>query len=178
MIKNIYAVLFLILSFASTSQAASRPLPLVNHQFHVSKCQIDYSSQEQALQITLHLFIDDLEAALQLQGAENLYICTPKEHKKAEKYIGRYLKQHFNLVVNEATVDYDFLGKEQSDDLQAVWCYLEIPNVNQLNSLEITNSLLMEAFEDQKNIVQFKNANGKQGYFMFQKGAETDKVTF
>ncbi|MFT7603922.1 MAG: hypothetical protein ACI8VT_001490, partial [Saprospiraceae bacterium] len=73
---------------------------------------------------------------------------------------------------------FEFIGKEQSEDLQAVWCYLEVTNIKFFNSIEVTNSLLMEVFEDQKNIVHIKAPDNKQGYFLFQKGQEHDKVTF
>lgn len=161
------------------THATLLPLPS-NHEFHVSKCQIEYSVETEALQITLHLYLDDLEEALRKQGADKMFLCTDKEHDKAEKYLFRYLKQQFKLIVNETgeVAEFDFIGKEQSEDLQAVWCYLEVTNVSAFKSLEVTNSLLMEVFDDQKNIVQIMAPGKKQGYFLFHKGQANDKVTF
>jgi len=150
----------------------------IAHEFHISKCQIKYSEDTKAVQISLHLFLDDLEEALRQKGADQLFLCTEKEHHKAEKYLFRYLQQGFKLSVNEEPAAFEFVGKEQSEDLQAVWCYLEIINVDSFESLEITNSLLMEVFEDQKNIVQVRAADNKQGNFLLQKGQENDKVIF
>jgi len=161
--------------------ANATTLPIVPaHDFHISKCQIEYSVETEALQITLHLYLDDLEEALKQQGADKMFLCTDKEHEKAEKYLFRYLQQQFKLIVNEAgeNAEFEFVGKEQSEDLQAVWCYLEVTNVSSFSSLEVTNSLLMEIFDDQKNIVQVMAPGKKQGYFLFQKGQENDKVTF
>ncbi|MFT5166071.1 MAG: hypothetical protein ACI8P3_001302 [Saprospiraceae bacterium] len=148
------------------------------HEFHISKCQIDFDKTTEAVQVTLHLFLDDLEAALKEQGADKMFLCSDKEDSKAEKYLLRYFQQGFKLKVNEEAVDFEFIGKEQSEDLQAVWCYLEVTNIKFFNSIEVTNSLLMEVFEDQKNIVHIKAPDNKQGYFLFQKGQEHDKVTF
>ena len=170
-------ILFSFLFFSIGSNSIASPSPGV-HEFHVSKCQIDYNAKEEALQITLHLFIDDLETALKQQGADKLYICSEREDEKAELYLFRYLQQRFQLLVNETEQAFEFIGKEPSDDLQAVWCYLEITGVSELSSLEITNSLLMEVFADQKNIVQIRLPEGRQSYFMFQEGMTSEKIQF
>ena len=168
--------ILLILPFLATT---STTFPSNSaHEFHISKCQIDFDEPTEAVQITLHLFLDDLEVAMKEQGADKMFLCSDKEDPKAETYLYRYLKQGFKLKVNEEVVDFEFVGKEQSEDLQAVWCYLEVTNVKFFHSIEVTNSLLMEVFEDQKNIVHIKAPDNKQGYFLFQKGQEHDKVTF
>lgn len=164
-------VLLFLLPFFHAGEKSS-------HDFHISKCQIEYSAPSEAVQITMHLFLDDLEEALRQQGMDKLFLCSEKEHPKAEQYLFQYLQQQFKLLVNEENVSYEFVGKEQSEDLQAVWCYLEVTNISTFKSIEVRNSILMEVFADQQNIVQIAAPNNKQGYFLFQKGAEQDKVSF
>jgi len=167
----LHLLLFCIFAFT--------PMPVeTTHDFHVSKCLIEYNAQARALQISMHIFIDDLELALESQGAERLHICTRMEHPKAEMYMQRYLEQNFKLTVNQKAIKYDFLGKEISEDMAAVWCYLEITDITAVQTIKVTNSLLMEVYEDQKNLVQIKVPGKKQGYFMFEKGRSTDKVEF
>ena len=149
-----------------------------DHEFHASKCMVEYSAPDRAVQISMHLFIDDLEEALRQQGADKLYICTDKEDPKAEQYLFKYLQQHFQVLVNEKAYEYEFIGKEVSEDLQAVWCYLEITGIAKVESLTITNDILMEVFEDQKNIMNISGPNKKRGFFLFQKGQSTDTVKF
>ena len=148
------------------------------HDFHVSKCLIEYNEQEKALQISLHVFIDDLEEALRRQGADKLFICTEKEAADAEKYIDRYLKQNFVLEVNGRQAEYRFLGKEISDDLMAVWCYLEVLDVDQMEQLAVTNKILTEVFDDQKNIVSVFGPGNQKGLLLFQKGKSRESVSF
>jgi len=148
------------------------------HEFHISKCNIDLSEKEQTLQITLHIFIDDLEEALRQLGADKLFICTEKEHEDAEKYILNYLNQSFTLEVNDKEVEYEFLGKEISKDLAATWVYLEVQNVTSLEALKVKYNLLTEIFEDQKNIIQIKGPNKQKGFFLFEKGKTEDSVKF
>lgn len=148
------------------------------HDFHVSKCLIEYNEQEKALQISLHVFIDDLEEALRRQGADELFICTKKEAANAEKYIGRYLKQNFVLEVNGRQAEYNFLGKEISDDLMAVWCYMEVLEVDHMEQLAVTNKILTEVFDDQKNIVSVFGPGNQKGLLLFQKGKSRESVSF
>ena len=74
------------------------------HEFHMSKCEIAFNEEEKALQIILHLFIDDLEAALAEEGITKMYICTDKEHADAEKNMTNYLQENFVLNVNGENV--------------------------------------------------------------------------
>ncbi len=171
-----YLLLFVFCILGMIDAVATHTPPV--HDFHISKCIIDYNESEKALQITMHLFIDDFEEALRRQGKDKLHICTEKESPQAEEYIADYLKQGFRLVVNGEQKAYTFLGKEQSDDLQAMWCYMEIADVNQLSSLEVTNQLLLEVFNDQVNIVQISGPGDQQGYFMFKAEQTSDKVDF
>ncbi len=148
------------------------------HEYHNSKCQIEYSEPDKALQITLYIFIDDLEDALRERGADKLFIATEREHKKAEKHIYAYLQDKLELNVNEQKVDFTFIGKEPSEDLQAIWCYLEVPDMKEINELFVSNSILMEVFDDQKNIVSVVGPNNKRGYFLFEVGKSSESIRF
>ena len=147
------------------------------HEFHISKCVIECKAEQKAIQVSLHIFIDDLEEALRQQGADKLFICTEKESKKAEKYMKRYLEQRFDLKVNGTSIEYEFLGKEISKDLAAVWCYLEFTNVEDIKSLELKNDILMEVFDDQRNIISL-SANDKDDYIMFDKNKSSKTFNF
>ncbi len=172
-------MLFLLLFLLNTvNPTAPNTAAAEEHEFHLSKCQIDYSDSDQALQISLHLFIDDLEDALREQGADKLFICSDKEHEEAEMHLFQYIQQRLTLKVDNQAVTYEFIGKEPSEDLQAVWCYLEISSVAPPKRLDISNDLLMEIFDDQKNIVVVSGPGKKDGYFLFVKGKHEDGVDF
>ena len=145
------------------------------HEFHISKCLIEYAEEEQALQVTLHIFIDDFEEALRLYGFDNLYICTEKESPDAETYMVKYFEDAFKINVNGQVVPFEFLGKEISEDLMGAWCYMELKGISSIETLGLTNSILTEVFDDQKNIVSIIGPNKKKEIFMLGKG-DTKKV--
>jgi len=148
------------------------------HEFHMSKCQIEFNQQEKAVQISMHIFIDDLEDALRNQGSGKLFIGTEKETDQADEYFFQYLKSHFQLNVNNQNAEYEYIGKETSEDLQAIWCYLEIINIEKVTSIVVENNILMELFDDQKNIIHIMMPNKQQGYFILEKGKSSDKANF
>jgi hypothetical protein len=148
------------------------------HDIHLSKALIEYNEAEKAIQVSMHLFLDDLEEALRRKGLDDLYFCTKKEDEFAEAYLEAYLREHFILTVNGEEMEYNFLGKEPSGDYQGAWCYIEVENVAQLSIINIQNNLLMEIFDDQKNVIQLIGPNNKRGTILFQKGRETETVKF
>ena len=95
------------------------------HDIHLSKCLLEVNESDEAVQISMHIFIDDLEEALRRQGADNLYICTEKEAEEAETHIFDYLQAQFRIELDGQEKAYEFIGKEPSEDLMGVWCYLE-----------------------------------------------------
>ncbi len=167
-------ILLLHLTTALPSEARSLP----NHEFHISKCQIDYNVEEQALQMTLHLFLDDLEDALQREGVDKQFLCTEKEKNNADKHLYEYLQKYFLLQVNQSKVSYEFVGKEQSADLQGVWVYLEVTGVNSVAELTVSNRLLLDLFDDQKNITSISVPPGKQRYFILDRSKSQESINY
>lgn len=148
------------------------------HEFHASKCLIEYQSDEKAIQISLHLFIDDVEEALRRQGADKLFLCSEKESKPAGVYLERYLRQNLQLKLDGKERAFRFVGKEASDDWMGMWCYLEVDEVSAFKELSLTNTLLTEAFSDQKNLVSIVGPNRQKNALLFHKQKTQQTVVF
>ncbi len=167
MIFSIFISLFLFLSGNSAA-----------HEIHISKCQVEYSEADKAIQVTMHIYLDDLEEILRKKGADKLFICTEKETEGADKHLIAYLREQFQIEVNNKVADFTFIGKEPSEDLLATWCYLEFPNIEELKNLTIENEVLMDLYDDQKNIVSVMAPGNQQGYFLFEKGSAVETMSF
>jgi hypothetical protein len=139
----------------------------VMHDFHLSRCEINYETATGDIQIAAHVFIDDLELALKKSGIHSLYICSPRESEKAHAAIEAYIHQKLAFYVNGKKLVPVMLGKEASDDLMAVWCYFEIPGNKNLHQVKIENKILTELFNDQKNIIDFTVDKRKKGFAVF-----------
>ena len=140
------------------------------HEFHLSNTEVRYNISERSIQITSRIFIDDLEDALGKQGHHSLFLCTEKESENAESLVENYLKNNLLISLDGNTLDFTYLGKEISDDLIAVWCYMEILDVNPKETIEVENNVLLDTFADQKNIVNVKVDSGERAMFILQNG--------
>lgn len=137
------------------------------HEFHLSKTTINYDTEERAIQVSTRIFIDDLEFSLKEIGFDSLKICTRKEKENAEQLIQEYLAKHLVIKMNGSDLDFTFLGKEQSDDLAAVWCYLEAHDVSEFTEMSISNTILISQFGDQKNITMVQVDKEKVAHLLF-----------
>jgi hypothetical protein len=126
----------------------------------------------------MHIFIDDLEKSLEKQGVSKIYIGTEKEKQEANSLIIKYLQSNFSVKLNNKALAYDFLGKETSNDKQAIWVYLEAKNVKDVKQIFVENKILTEIFSDQKNIVQINVPSKKQGYFLLDKNKPSEMASF
>ncbi|MCY3555356.1 MAG: hypothetical protein OXH56_08545 [Gemmatimonadetes bacterium] len=145
------------------------------HPFYISVCQVDHNADTGALEMSFRIFMDDLELALETMGTERLHLGTEREAEKADIYIGRYLARHVVIEINGRRVSAAFLGKEVDPD--AIWCYVEVENIPVLESMTMTNSLLLETFEDQVNLVHV-NANGQKKSLVFDNQQVTQTLDF
>lgn len=130
------------------------------HKYYVSVTQINYIKEKKSVQITSRIFIDDFERLLRERYDDKITLDTGKEELQINFYIEKYIKSKFQIKINGEEITPVFLGKEYEDDI--MYCYLEIENVEAINSFEVSNKLLFDIFDEQKNIVRtFINSKHK-----------------
>ncbi len=122
-----------------------------SHEFYVSVTQIDFDKESQALEISLKVFTDDFEKVLETEQTGKLHLGSEEENPNANKLIETYLEETFLLEVNGVESDFVYLGKEV--ELDVTWCYLEVSDISELNTLVLQNEILFEVSDNQTNIV-------------------------
>lgn len=137
------------------------------HKYYVSLCEVEYLPERKVMQIKLGLFVDDIEHTLNKDFNTTLKLGTPEEPDNVDELYFKYLQEHFRLVLNEKQTPYTFIGKKYDDDI--VRFYLEIANLNELNSFEVYNRCLFRDFEDQLNIVKLKVKNHHKTFYLSNK---------
>lgn len=170
----------LILSFVLVPLNREQlPSPSVaDHDFHVSKCLVEYYPGNAILYIRMHLFIDDVETALRRMGQEQLFLCSEREHPEADRYLTDYLLAHLRVEADGSMLQPQFVRKELTDELSGMWCYLEVRQLSHIRQLTVYNDILMETFADQMNIINIIGPNNQTGMFLFKKGESHDSVVF
>jgi hypothetical protein len=159
-----HLVLFIIPLFAFTI-----------HKYYISLTKIDYKKESNSVQITLRLFIDDLQDTLNSTYAKDFELGLPNESKKIDSLIYNYVVPKFIVKINSVDKTYTYLGKEYEDEV--VYVYLEIENISTINSMEIKNTIFMEKFPNQKNIIKL-NINTRKKTFLLTNKKESDSIIF
>ncbi|MDE2848875.1 MAG: hypothetical protein OXO51_19390 [Gemmatimonadota bacterium] len=165
-------------SAANDADGAARPMGETRqavHPFYISVCQVDHNPDTGALEMSFRIFMDDLELALETMGTERLHLGTEREAEKTDLYISRYLARHVVVEINGRHVSAAFLGKEV--ELDAMWCYVEVGDIPVFETMTMTNTLLLETYEDQVNLVHV-NANGQKKSLVFNQQQVTQTLEF
>lgn len=143
-----FRVFFILFSFlALTSFVAV-------HKFYISVTQIEYIKEKQTLQIISRVFIDDIESVINERYGTSFRLDPTKEQPEIRSYIAKYVKQKLSINVNQQEKPINFLGMEYENDL--LLCYMEVVEVPDLIAIQIENTLLMDMFDNQQNIVHVK----------------------
>ena len=143
-LKYITALLVLLVLVSSFTE----------HEYYVSVTNIEYAGKQKSLQVISQVFINDFEKLLRERYDENITLASNDESEMVDTYMQRYLSDKLNIKVNGSSVKFNFIGKEYKDDI--AYCYLEIENISDINTLEVTNRTLFDVFPEQQNIVRLK----------------------
>lgn len=151
--KKIFQIfVLLILTVGLTSAAA--------HKFYVGVFQMDYVPAKKQVQLTSRLFVDDVEKTLNKKYGKRFYFSSKQELPEAEEYLKKYLAEKMEVSINGKVHPVKFLARETEDDV--LICYFTIPAMSDVKSIKVSNSILMESFSEQQNIIHAKiNGNRK-----------------
>lgn len=146
------------------------------HKFYVSIMEVTHNTENASLEIAVKLFTDDLEAALEAGTTTKLWVGDPdREAPETDSLLARYFEQRLTIEVNGKTQKASMLGKELEADV--TWCYLEINNIPTIDKLNISNHLLTEISDEQKNIVHVY-VGDKEKSLLLRRGKMSGEVTF
>ena len=146
-------IVFLIPLFAFTA-----------HKYYVSSTKIEFKKESKTVQITMRIFIDDLQETINSTFSKDFELAVPNETGEIDHLIDKYISKKFEIIINDEQKKYSYLGKEYYND--EVYLYLELENVELINSIEIKNNMLMELFSDQQNIIKLHINNIKKTFLL------------
>ncbi|GAB3018378.1 hypothetical protein GCM10027284_41820 [Cyclobacterium sediminis] len=130
------------------------------HPFYISLTDMVYNNERQRIEIAQKIFWNDMEVALSNASGHQVNFLRPEKPEELEKIIETYILLHNKVEVNGEVVKLSYLGHEIEED--AAWFYLESEELKAPHEVTIFNSLLVEDFPTQQNIINFyKNRKPK-----------------
>ncbi|SHF11079.1 DUF6702 family protein [Pedobacter caeni] len=121
------------------------------HPFYVSVTEITQNSKTKAVQVSVRIFFDDFEKALDHQYKTKVNILKPVDRKKVDQLIADYVQKHLQVKANQKSLVLKYIGYEIEED--AAWCYFETAPVAAIKTFDINNNILFEEHESQSNMV-------------------------
>lgn len=126
---------------------------LILHPFYVGLMDIAYFEESHTYGISVKLFTDDLEKAVERDSDIKLKLATEKEHSKSDSLIAGYVLEHVGISGIQP-LKLTYLGKEYEYDV--TWIYLESEPTEPIRNLRVDNDILMEVFPDQTHVIHFE----------------------
>ncbi|MCH7414158.1 hypothetical protein MM213_11715 [Belliella sp. R4-6] len=123
------------------------------HPFYISLTDIRYNESSSTIEVAQKIFWDDLERGLGETFDTKIDFLNPKSPNKLKEMVEKYVIQHNEIIINEKKINLSFLGYEIEDE--AVWIYLEGESSGIPKTVNIRNTILIDQFNDQQNIVNF-----------------------
>ena len=136
------------------------------HKFYVSSTTVEFKSETKTVEIISQVFTDDLESVLKLKYQE-LALDPDSDQERINVLIANYFKQNLQFSSKGELLDYVFLGKEYKNEIAK--CYIELQLAEVPETIELYNGLFLSLFNDQQNIIHFKNADQRKSYLLHQK---------
>ncbi len=112
--------------------------------------------------IAVKLFSDDLALALENRFRKKIDVENFGEQPQ-KKIILDYITGELNVIINKKdTANLVFTKSEENEG--AIWLYFKVNYPGRIQEMKIRNSLLVDMFHDQTNLVIISNADQQNGY--------------
>ena len=132
------------------------------HTYYVSICSIEYVESDKAFELSFKFTAHDIEKAIKNESKIDLHLGEKNEFIKSDSLLNDYISSNFKIKTT-SDLQLVYVGKEFKMD-ETLWVYLEVKNVINSKELEIENTLLIETFRGQKNIVHYKKQTKTNSY--------------
>ena len=136
------------------------------HKFYMSITDMEYNPTTKSLQISMKLFVDDLELVLERECEIKCFLGTEKEHPKSNEFIKAYVGTHFFVEQSKGSLPVTFIGKEVDKDY--AWIYLQVKNFKVKDQTLLTNSMLFDYFNEQTNKVNYTKEEEVISFTLFK----------
>ena len=135
------------------------------HDFHVTHTTFHYNDESKSMEITIKVAIEDLEKSIENGYSKKIEdLLDTQEKKNIEKLIIEYFRNNLILSADKNKQEYQWVGKESSNNLHDNYLYFEIPNYDKnenAESITIKNTLFFDLYSYQTNIVLIELVNRK-----------------
>lgn len=126
------------------------------HPFYLGLTEINYKESGD-LQVSIRLFSNDLENALEQNYGNKVDLLNPKNKQQTDSLLNLYIIKKFTVNYNQKNILLNYLGYEKEEE--SIWIYYELLKVKKPKSMVVSNTLLYELFPSQSHIIRVKQTS-------------------
>ena len=130
------------------------------HQFFLTTTEVRLSDNQKSLEITIQTFTHDVEALLKNADFNLANLGSARENKDIDDYLIDYLSDNFTIQDHY----WKYLGKKIDGDFTLF--FLEIDRFNSSSNVAIFNTIFMDMYQKQQNIINVYGAKNVQSSTM------------
>jgi hypothetical protein len=142
-----------------------------HHPVHVSVTNIDLDPARGMVDLSVKIFADDFQDLILHNYAVQLRITEQESPEEQIETVNRYIWESLKLEINgKDTARMRF--KETSLNEEAIWLQYRYEHGSRIRKLKVMNTLMLETFDDQTNLVIISYDKKQNGYRMNNKNTE------
>ena len=146
-------------------------LSLSFHPVHVSVTTIEVNLDSSQVMVQVKLFTDDFQRLVGNINETELKLGTKEENPDANKYMVNYITNRLFVELNDKPIDLSFSDRKMNEE--SIWIVMKgvldksKKEKCNLTSAKVENTILLDLYDDQSNLVIFSQGNGtEKGYMM------------
>lgn len=141
------------------------------HPVHVSLLNIDLYPETGKIEIVFKLYSDDFERIILSKYSIDLDITSKIDPGENAEFINRYINESFELKINGTKIDnWEYTGNQMNEE--AIWLYYKNIWPGKIKEISVTDSVMMDFFEDQTNMVIIGWPGTQNGYSLNNKNRD------
>ena len=133
---------------------------IYSHQFFLTTTEVRLSDNQESLEITIQTFTHDVEALLKNANFNLANLGSEREDDKIDDFIIDYLSNNF--IIRDHY--WRYLGKKIDGDFTLF--FLEIDKFDSPSSVAVFNTIFMDMYSKQKNIMNVYGTKNVQSSTM------------
>ena len=133
---------------------------IYSHQFFLTTTEVRLSDNQESLEITIQTFTHDVEALLKNANFNLANLGSEREDDKIDDFIIDYLSNNFIIQDHY----WRYLGKKIDGDFTLF--FLEINKFDSPSSVAVFNTIFMDMYSKQKNIMNVYGTKNVQSSTM------------
>ena len=133
---------------------------IYSHQFFLTTTEVRLSDNQESLEITIQTFTHDVEALLKNANFNLANLGSEREDDKIDDFIIDYLSNNFIIQDHY----WRYLGKKIDGDFTLF--FLEINKFDSPSSVSVFNTIFMDMYSKQKNIMNVYGTKNVQSSTM------------